>query len=77
MTPEQAIEEYKTALVHTNQNLENYDFMVDNGRVRIGHKCDWGVQWSMMYYTPEEVMKLAKMRKLDLKSGDPKKPHWS
>ena len=77
MSPKEAIEKYIAALDHVGVERTTRQFKVENGRIRIGYvfgpEVD-EVQWGMTHYTPEEFAKLAKMRILDLKHDDPKKP---
>lgn len=77
MSPKEAIEAYIHVLDDVGVDRMTRQFAVDSGRIRIGYvygeEVD-DVQWGMTRYTPEEFMKLAKMRALDLKHDDPKKP---
>jgi hypothetical protein len=77
LSPKEAIEAYIKALDDVGVERTTRQFKVENGRIRIGYvygeEVD-DVQWGMMSYTPEEFMKLAYMRALDLGHGDPKKP---
>ena len=72
----EAIDEYICALRSVGADLFSYHFKFANGKVCLGHGREEDfVQWSMMWHTPEELMKMAKRRRLDLKIGDPKKPY--
>ena len=78
MSPREAVEAYIEALRHVGVDILKYQFRVgDNKKICLGHV--WGneidqVQWAMLWHTPKEFAKLAKMRRLDLSIDDPKKP---
>jgi hypothetical protein len=71
----EAIAEYVAALRHVGDDVVDYHFRAENGRVSIGRTVGpdpLDIQWGMTWYTPEELLKAAKMRRLDLQKGDPK-----
>lgn len=77
MSPKEAIETYIQALDDAGIERMTRQFKIENGKIRIGYvygKEVDDVQWGMMSYTPVEFAKLAKMRALDLRHDDPKKP---
>lgn len=75
VTPQQAIDEYISALREVGADLYSHHFKFEGGYVRLGHgREDDLIQWGMTRYTPEELFVLAKRRRLNLKTGDPKKP---
>lgn len=76
MTPKQAITEYINALIEAGANPGDTQFRVDNGLIYLGHSFGFGVddvQWAMRGLTPEQLSKAAKMRRLNLGVGDPRK----
>ncbi len=76
VTAQEAVDEYISALRHVGADLFSYHFKFDGGTVCLGHgREDDLIQWSMMWHTPEELFKMAKRRRLDLKPGDPRKPY--
>ena len=71
----EAVEDYIAALHTVNVDILDYQFQVEGGKIRLGHGRDADVQWSMLWHTPEEFMKLARRRRLNTPIGDPKKPY--
>ncbi len=75
MSPNEAIQEYISALRSVGADLYSYHFKFEGKRVCIGRgRVEDDIQWGMTWYTPEELSKLAKRRRLNLQRGDPKKP---
>jgi len=76
MSPNEAVQKYTDALRDIGEDMLMYQFKVENGRISVGHvhgpHVD-DVQWGMMWYTPEELEKAAKMRRLELGKGNPRK----
>jgi len=67
VTPDEALTAYVSALTSVGADLFSYHFKFANNRVCIGHgrEGDW-IQWGMTWYTPEELVKLAEMRRRDI-----------
>ena len=64
----EAVDFYIKVLRELGRDVPKYQFKVDNGKICMGHV--WGegvneVQWAMMWHTPEEFSKLARMRSLN------------
>lgn len=79
MRPKEAVDTYITTLKDLGLDVTRYQFQVVSGKIRIGHVLGpnpLDVQWAMMWHTPEEFAKMARMRRLDVPTGNPKKP-WS
>jgi hypothetical protein len=75
VTPQEAIEDYVCALRSVGADLFSYHFKFEGNRVCIGHgRTEEGIQWNMMWHTPEELVEAAKRRRMNLKTGDPRKP---
>jgi hypothetical protein len=71
-----AVHAYIDALKAVGADILNYQFRVEGGKICLGHIWGLGayeVQWGMLWHTPEEFSKMAKMRRLDESIGDPKK----
>jgi hypothetical protein len=78
MSPKEAIQEYIAALDAVGAELSEYQFEIANGRIRMGYVVGpsaLDVQWGMRSFTPEEFVKMAEMRRMNLKIGDPRRPH--
>lgn len=77
MSPREAVEAYIAALDDVGVERMKHQFKIERGKICLGHV--WGeevdeVQWGMQWHTPKEFAKMAKMRRMDLAIGDPKKP---
>lgn len=69
VTAEKAIDKYKTVLSELGVDQTQYRFKIDNGLIRVGHVVGPGtdhVQWSMMRYSPDDFLRVAEMRRLDV-----------
>ena len=68
MSAREAVEAYIAALRHVGADILGYQFRLIDGKICLGHVWGLGldeVQWGMMWHTPEEFFKMAKMRRLD------------
>jgi hypothetical protein len=68
MSAREAVEAYIDALRDVGADILKYQFRVIDGKICLGHV--WGVgldeiQWAMIWHTPEEFSKMARMRRLD------------
>lgn len=67
ITPEEAIEQYWLAVEATGSKRTDYPCRNEGKWICIGvanSQLPSGVQWGMQWHTPEEVVKMAKMRVL-------------
>lgn len=68
MLPREAVAAYIDALQDVGADMLKHQFQVVGGKIRLGHVWGLGaydIQWGMLWHTPEEFSKMAKMRRLD------------
>ncbi len=71
---EEAIQAYIGALEAVGRDPTEYQFETANGKIRLGHIYGGFTQWNMLWYSPEGFHRLAKRRRQNVPTGDPKKP---